>query len=298
MKKSNAKRVWILVNPKSGLRWSFDKMRKAVDRVWESAGHEVCYQFCQSVDDGIAKARQAVERRVDIMLVAGGDGTVNTIARTLIGTDVTLGIVPVGSGNGFARHFEIPLVPEEAVAVLATATVKAIDVGVVAGRPFMVTCSMAWEAAMAKNFARSPIRGVLPYVFAGVQEFFEYTPQNFSVTLDGGRELHFRKPMLFTIANLSQWGGGAKIAPAARADDGHLELVVALRQDIATLIANVARLFDGSLAKLPQVKTYRFRTLVGRREQAGPIQVDGEPLEAPPRIEVSVHSSKLKVLVP
>ncbi len=298
MKKSNAKRVWILVNPKSGLRWSFDKMRKAVDRVWESAGHEVCYQFCQSVDDGIAKARQAVERRVDIMLVAGGDGTVNTIARTLIGTDVTLGIVPVGSGNGFARHFEIPLVPEEAVAVLATATVKAIDVGVVAGRPFMVTCSMAWEAAMAKNFARSPIRGVLPYVFAGVQEFFEYTPQNFSVTLDGGRELHFRKPMLFTIANLSQWGGGAKIAPAARADDGHLELVVALRQDIATLIANVARLFDGSLAKLPQVKTYRFRTLVVSREQAGPIQVDGEPLEAPPRIEVSVHSSKLKVLVP
>ncbi|MCE9614215.1 MAG: diacylglycerol kinase family lipid kinase [Lentisphaerae bacterium] len=298
MKKSNAKRVWILVNPRSGLRWSFDRMRKAVDRVWDVPGNEVSYQFCQSVDDGVAKAQRAVERGVDVMLVVGGDGTVNTIGRTLIGTDVALGIVPVGSGNGFARHFEIPLLPERAVEVLASATVKSIDVGVVGKRPFLVTCSMAWEAAIAESFARSPVRGFIPYLFAGVQEFLDYVPQDFTVILDGQRELSFRKPMLFTVANLSQYGGGAQIAPDARADDGHLELVVALRQDIARLIGNIGRLFNGSLSRLPQVKTHRFRTMTVRRMHPAAIQVDGELLDAPAVVDVRVHPASLKVLVP
>lgn len=298
MKKSNPKRVWILVNPRSGLRWSFDRMRRAVDRVWDVPGNEVCYQFCQSVEDGVAKAQRAVERGVDIVLVVGGDGTVNTIGRAFIGTDVALGIVPVGSGNGFARHFEIPLLPEHAVEALADATVTSIDVGVVGTRPFLVTCSMAWEAAIAETFAKSPVRGFLPYIFAGMQELLDYVPQDFTVILDGAREVTFRKPMLFTVANLSQYGGGAKIAPDARADDGHLELVVALRQDIARLIGNIGRLFNGSLSRLPQVKTHRFRTLTVRRATPAPIQVDGELQDAPTEVEIHVHPASLKVLVP
>ncbi|MDA0577720.1 MAG: diacylglycerol kinase family protein [Verrucomicrobia bacterium] len=298
MRKSNPKRILVLVNPRSGLRWSFDCMRKAVDRVWDIAGNTVSYQFCQNREDGVAKARRAVEAGIDTLLVAGGDGTVNSIGRTLLGTSVELGIIPVGSGNGFARHFEIPLVPDKAVEALATAEVQAIDVGVVGEHTFLVTCSMAWEAALTESFARSPIRGVLPYVFASMQGYLEYKPQDFTVILDGGRELTFRKPLIFTIANLSQFGGGAKIAPEARADDGFLELVVALRQDVPTLIANLGRLFDGSISRVPQVTTHRFRSLVVRRAQAAQIQVDGDLFEAAEEIEVTVHPASLNVLVP
>lgn len=296
--KSNEKRVCVLVNPRSGPRWSFDRMRKALDREWDQPGTELTYQFCQSAEDGIAKAQRAVDRHADVILVAGGDGTVNTIGRTLIGTDVALGIIPVGSGNGFARHFEIPLQPDKAVLALAGATVQAIDVGVAAGHPFLVTCSMAWEAALAQSFARTALRGVLPYVFAGVQELIGYVPQDFAVTLDGHRKVSIGLPMLFTVANLSQYGGGAKIAPEARADDGWLELVVALHQDVGMLIANIARLFDGSLAQLPQVSTYRFQSMRVTRSRPGPIQVDGELVEAPEEIDVYVRPASLKVLVP
>lgn len=298
VRKSNSKRVWVLVNPRSGLRWSFDRMRGAMDRFWERPGTEVVYQFCQNPGDGVEKAQRAVAAGADTILVAGGDGTVNSIGRALIGTPVVLGIIPVGSGNGFARHFGIPLDPARAVEALAQGRVQKVDVGVVDRHPFLVTCSMAWEAAVARTFARSPIRGILPYVFAGMQELFDYAPQDLAIELDGGRELTFREPMIFTVANLSQYGGGARIAPEARSDDGMLELVVVLRQDLAVLIANIGRLFDGTLAAMPEVATHRFRTLVVRRSHASPIQVDGELVEAGSTVNVGLHASTLDVLVP
>jgi diacylglycerol kinase (ATP) len=297
-RKSNSTCVWVLVNPRSGLRWSFDRMRVAMDTYWERPGTEVVYQFCQNPGDGVEKARRAVAAGADTILVAGGDGTVNSIGRALIGTPVALGIIPVGSGNGFARHFAIPLDPARAVEALSQGRVQCVDVGVVGQHPFLVTCSMAWEAAVARTFAAMPVRGILPYVFAGMQELFDYAPQDLTIELDGGRELTFREPMIFTVANLSQYGGGARIAPDASSDDGMLELVVALRQDIAVLIANIGRLFDGTLASMPEVATHRFRTLVVKRSHASPIQVDGELVDAERTVTVGLHASTLNVLVP
>ncbi len=132
------------------------------------------------------------------------------VGRELIGTPVTLGIIPTGNGNGFARHFATPLSPPRAVAALALGETRAIGVGVVGEAPFLVTCSMAWEAAIADAFEKAPIRGILPYVFAGMQELFEYDPQDFKVTLDSHKTIELKKPLLFTIANLSQYGGRQK----------------------------------------------------------------------------------------
>lgn len=295
---ASSRNVLVLVNPKSGLRWSFEKVREALDRYWDCEGTTLTYQFCQSPVDGVQKASRAAAAGVDTILVAGGDGTVNSVARELVGKAVTLGIIPVGSGNGFARHFEIPLSPEKAVKALATAAVRAIDVGLVDGNPFLVTCSMAWEAAIAKNFARSPIRGVIPYVFAGVQELFDYQRQDIEVVLDHGEHITFERPLVFTVANLSQYGGGAKIAPQAMPDDGYLELVVVRHQNIPKFIANIGRLFDGSLDRLPEVSTFRFQHLSIRRAEATSIQVDGELVDAGSGIEVTVLPAALRVLVP
>lgn len=298
MNEHPTRRVRVLVNPRSGLPAAFTPMRRALDATWDTEGIDLSYQFTQSIEDGREKARRAVENGVDTLLVAGGDGTVNTVGSELIGSDVSLGIIPTGSGNGFARHFGIPTSAEAAVRALAVSSVKRIDVGMADDRPFFVTCSMAWDASLVRSFAKSPIRGILPYVFAGVQEFFEYRPQDICVELDGkGRET-FPRPMVFTIANLSQYGGGARIAPQARSDDGMLELVVVLRQDVPVLIASIGRLFDGSVNELPEVISRRFRTLVVRRSEASEIQIDGELVSAAEEVRVTVLPQALKVLVP
>jgi YegS/Rv2252/BmrU family lipid kinase len=298
MKVNSLRRVLVLINPRSGLGWSFSQLRRAMDNAWDRPGIDLTYQFCQSFEDSTGKVDRAIALGADTIIVVGGDGTVNSIGRMLIGTDVTLGIVPVGSGNGFARHFSIPLSPAKAVLALANGIEQTIDVGVIGDTPFLVTASMAWEAAIAETFEKSPIRGILPYVLAGVQKLFEYVPQDLKVRLDASEEIIFKDPVIFTVANLSQYGGGAKIAPRARADDGYLELVVTRRQDMAKLIANIGRLFDGTIARLPEVVTHRFKEMEVFRERAAPIQMDGELVDAPSRVHVSVRPASLKVLVP
>lgn len=273
-------------------------MRREIDRYWDVPGIDLSYQFCQSVADSGEKVKRAVDACIDTILVAGGDGTISSVGRALVGTDVELGVVPTGSGNGFARHFGIPLSPPKAVAAMAKAKTMRIDVGVVNNTPFLVTCSMAWDASIARSFAALPVRGVLPYVFAGVQEFLGYKPQPVDIRFDSGEELHVEDPFVFTIANLTQYGGGALIAPHARPDDGSLELVVALRQDAPKLVANVGRLFNGTLDQLPEVVFRSFERMTVRREHAAPIQIDGELVDAPAEIEVRVVPGALNVLVP
>jgi len=297
-KGKDLRKVLVLINPKSGLLSVFSTMRQAFDRYWEVDDIDLSYQFTQSKEDGIAKASRAVANGVDTIIVSGGDGTVSTISRVLVDTDTVLGVIPTGSGNGFARHFGIPLTVSKAVKALAGGTVKAIDVGLVNDEPFFVTCSMAWDAAIVRTFDKSPLRGILPYVFAGVQEFFEYRPQNMSVTLADGEDLDFKLPVIFTIANLTQYGGGAMIAPHAKEDDGKLELVVGEHKDFALILANLPRLFDGSMHRIPRIVTRSSEKMTIRREKPVPIQIDGEVVDAPEIIEIGIKPEALKVLVP
>ncbi len=292
------RKVRVLVNPRSGLPRLFASLRTALDRYWDVPGTDLTYQFTQSQEDGIAKASRAVDEGVDIILVSGGDGTVSTISRVLVGTSVAIGVIPGGSGNGFARHFAIPLSPAKAAETLATADVCKIDVGVVNGLPFFVTCSMAWDAAFVRTFEKYPMRGILPYVFAGVQEFFDYERQDMNVTFEDGERLDLKKPMIMTAANLTQFGGGAMIAPHARDNDGKLEFVASLQKDFPLVLANLGRLFDGSVKRVPRLITRSSARITVNRANPAPIQVDGEIVDAARQIEISVQPLALKVLVP
>lgn len=292
------RKVRVLINLKSGLPRLFTTLRQALDRCWDTDGTDLTYQFTQSKEDGVAKAERAVAEGVNIILVSGGDGTVSTISRVLVDTDVALGVIPGGSGNGFARHFGIPLSPAKAAAALVTAAERRIDVGVVNGLPFFVTCSMAWDAAFVHTFEKSPMRGILPYVFAGVQEFFEYKRQDMRVTFGDGETLDLKRPMIMTVANLTQFGGGAMIAPHALDNDGELEFIGALQKDFPLLLANLGRLFDGSASRIPRLISRSASRMTITRAKAAPIQVDGEIVEAPECIEIGVKPLALRVLVP
>lgn len=286
------------MNPHSGRSQVLGQAISAINHAWHGPAVDLAFQFSNSVADGHEKARRAIDEGVDTILVVGGDGIVNTIGAELVGSPVALGVIPTGSGNGFARHFGVPLNVAQAARALATAERCLIDVGTANGRPFFVTCSMAADASLVRTFESFPFRGIVPYVFAAAYELFEYKPQPFRARLDGEREVTFSDPLLFTVANLTQFGGGAQIAPKARPDDGHLELVVIAKQDAGHALANVGRLFGGTIDTLPGVVTRRFRNLQVHRQQAAVIQVDGELQESGPDVEVAVRPRALTVLVP
>ncbi len=292
------RRVRILQNPRSGTGTSSGNLQDRFARHWPSQDIDISWDISRDIEDGRRKVDQAVRDGIDTILIAGGDGMVNSIGAQLVHTPVALGVLPTGSGNGFARHFGIPLDLAKAIAVLARGRHQRIDVGTVDGRPFFVTCSLAWDAAIAQRFESFPFRGVAPYFLAAAAELITYEDQPIHAVLDTHRCVEFPNPILFTIANLSQYGGGAQIAPQARADDGWMELVAALRQDLPALLVNIGRLFNGTFDQLPQVMTRRFQRLDLHRAQATPIQIDGELVGAGRDIEVRVLPRALKVLVP
>jgi diacylglycerol kinase (ATP) len=296
---ASLRKVRLLVNPKSGVGAALDSLWGLVEKHWGGRHGDVTFQFSNDVADGKRKAERAIQDGVDTVLVAGGDGMVNSIGSVLAGTPTALGVIPTGSGNGFARHFGIPLDIPAAVQTLARARRMSIDVGTANGRPFFVTCSMAWDAAIVRGFEALPFRGIAPYVFAAATELIGYDAQPFEVELDEGREkLSFPNPVIFTVANLTQYGGGAQIAPQASPDDGLMEMVVVLRKDLPLLLVNIGRLFNGTVDKLSQVSTQRFRHMDVRRRNAAPIQLDGELVEAGPDVEIRLLPKALVVLVP
>jgi diacylglycerol kinase (ATP) len=132
---------------------------------------------------------------------------------------------------------------------------------------------------------------------AAAYEFLGYVPQPVEVQLDA-EKISWSDPLVFTVANLTQYGVGARIAPRAKPDDGWLELVVVARQDAPRVLASLPRLFNGSFDRLPGVVTRRFRRMTVHRAMPAPTQMDGELVEPTGDVSVQVVPKALTILVP
>jgi len=288
--------VLVLINPKSGVGGPY-RYITAVQEAWDDPWHDVFFQFSQSAEDGAEKVRRAIEHGIDTVLVVGGDGMVNTIGSELVNTDVRLGVLPAGSGNGFARHFKIPLQPAQAAKALLNGQTAKIDVGKVNERLFFVTCSMAWDGALVETFEKYPFRGIVPYVLAGAQQLLEYRAQPFHITIDD-EDMELKHPLIFTVANLSQFGSDVMVAPDAKADDGNLELVAIETKDMPMVLTQVHRFIEKTFHQHPLVINRNFKTMTVRRENNSPVQIDGEIYTIDGDVHIEVMPSALNIIVP
>ncbi len=292
------KKVRIFYNRKSGPGSYLRRVQDAFSKHWKQTAEDLAWYFPSSLEESARMLDHALEDGTDCIIVGGGDGTVSSIGTQLIGKHVCMGVVPLGSGNGLARHFSQSLNPAEAVEELARGFVREMDVGYVNEHPFLVSASTAWDAAIVKAYNMSPIRGIGSYVFAGIYSFFEYSPKPVRMIIDESEIIDLDRPLLLTIGNLSGWGGGALIAKSADGSDGRLELVASRQQDAPLLLANISNVFDQGLVNLPNVICRKFKKLRVERMEAQPIQLDGELHEASKNLDITVKKSALKILVP
>lgn len=292
------RKIRILYNRRSGPgRSRFEAVQQAVGRSWGVTADRAWY-FPASPTESDAMVDAAVADGADCLLVCGGDGTVSSVGRRLLGTGVAMGVVPLGSGNGLARHFGLPLDPEDCLAALAAGGVRSMDVGVAGGVPFLVSASVAWDAALVEAYNAIPFRGVASYALAGVWSYFDYKPQPLETVVDGGETIRLEKPFLFTVGNLAGWGGGALIDADASAEDGRLELIAGERRDAPKMLAVVFRVFSKGGKALPRVLHRSFRSLSVSRPSAAPVQLDGEIVDLPASFDVTVRPAALRILVP
>ncbi len=241
-------------------------------------------------------ARQAITDGCTLVVAFGGDGTMNEVAQALVGTEVVLGLIPSGSGNGLARHFRIPLRAEEAFALFQTGQPRLIDMGLADGRPFFVTAGLGFEAEMAREFNLLTKRGLPGYFRTGARGWMSYQPQDYVVTQNGTRDS--QRALTLTVANCSQYGNNAYIAPRAQADDGLLDLAAVPPVNLFNAAPLLVRLFNGTLDRRADVLQRRGTNFTVERPGPGPLHTDGESHTAGARVEFSVRQRCLRVLVP
>lgn len=287
-------RLLLIVNPISGTKPK-DKILPEIESVLTEQGYVVTTAMTSCRGDGNTLARKAVDSGYDAVVAVGGDGTVNEVASAMCDTDVAMGIIPCGSGNGLARHIGLPSDPIESAKVITPENVYDCDYCTANGNKFFCTFGTGFDAAVTKHYSEQGQRGLSTYLKSAVYEFSRYTPRRYRITI--GDNTVEQTAFLVACCNASQYGNNAYIAPEASIRDGLIDVVIFKEAShIETLLAGVDML-TGMLSYNRQVDIIRARSLRIECEDSFAAHVDGEPIELDRDIQVECHHNALKLFI-
>jgi diacylglycerol kinase (ATP) len=291
-------RVAAIINPISGAGMDPTVAERRVALIrsdLQRRSIEVSIALTERAGHARELAAAALDARVDLVIVWGGDGTVNEVGSALLGSSTPMGLVPAGSGNGLAGALGVPREPHAAVAAILDGRPHGIDAGMLGDRAFFNVAGIGFDARVASMFnqrARGS-RGRWPYVSIAVREGCRYRGGEYQVELDGERRQ--LRAFLIVFANGQEFGMGARIAPGALLDDGLLDATLVEDRTVVARFWDARHLALGTIHRAPRVYVRTVRRAVVQAD--GPIEfhVDGEPALAGDRLEVRVLPGALRV---
>ena len=228
-----------------------------------------------------------------IIVAVGGDGTVHEVGLGLIHTNSTLGIIPMGSGNGLARHLKIPMSTKKAILLLNNFQSKPIDTVKINDTHFLGAGGIGFDAHISYLFAKATKRGFITYLQLSVKEFFSYNEHNYQLIIDG--KIFYKKAFLITFANSNQYGNNAFIAPNAVIDDGWISIVILKKFSLIYAIPLAIKLFTKKINSskfVEEIKVKKAQIISPSNE----IHLDGEPLLIENTINIEVLPLSLNVI--
>lgn len=291
---SEKKRILFIVNPLSHETKGLD-LKKVIETNLDFNQFEYTIVYTQYAEHASKLAQDALIDSADIIAAVGGDGTVNEVGRVLINSEAVLAIIPVGSGNGLARHLGIPVGLTKAIKALNHAYPVVIDTAKINEKPFLGVAGIGFDAQIAHKFSLFGKRGFFSYCQVTSEEFSLYAPQSYFINIDGKQI--FRKAFILTFANSSQYGNNFIIAPKARVSDGYLDLVIIEDIPIYSIPLFLYRCGQGTLNHSRYFETLPFKEITIQHPNLQ-AHLDGEPVIFENEIKVTIHPKSLKVLVP
>ena len=292
------KNIAFIINPISGSKDTQNAKRKLPKLIMQTLDQTQWLpniSFTEYPGHATELAHQFARMGFDAVVAVGGDGTINEIARGLRDTQTALGIIPMGSGNGFARHLNIPIRPNKAIEMLNHSEPISVDYGLANDHLFVSTCGTGFDAVIADHFAGSNKRGFATYFQNVLKDIFNYTPQTYHLVGDGLDVTH--KAFLITFANANQWGYEALIAPKASVQDGLMDIMLMSSHAILGSASLALRLFAGSIDDSHFMNTIRAKEVTLEREENAPFHLDGDPIEMEKDIHIRIVPDGLRVLV-
>lgn len=288
-------KVQAIINPISGVG-SKRKIPKMIEEICRKKNCSLAISFTDYAGHASELTRRALDEGAHYILAVGGDGTVNEIARAMIHSNAVLGIIPKGSGNGLARELHISMDVKRAIDLIAKGHISTIDCCRANGRVFFCTCGVGFDAAVSQKFANEKRRGSLTYIKNTVEEYLNYQPEPYELLIDN--QTIKEKAFLVACANASQYGNNAFIAPHANVQDGQMDVTILspfTPLDIAPL---AIQLFTKQIDRNSKIKTMKAHQVTIIRQHPGVMHLDGEPVMADSRIDITVEPRALKVLTP
>lgn len=290
--RSASRRYHLLVNPAAGAGRAAEAAA-AVARLLRDAGAHVRVDHSTGP---VASARLALAsaERGDVVVAAGGDGMLASVAEALVAAEGVLGILPCGRGNDFARMLGLSPAPEDVARTLLQGLPRQVDV-LAAGRRVVLGSVYSGVDSLASELVDRARRlpSAVQYPYAAVRSVLSFTPTEFTVQVDG--EVLRERACTVVVANSAYYGSGMRIAPDAEVDDGQLDVVIVRAASRLRLLRSLPRLYAGTHVELDGVVVRRGREV--RLSSRRPVTAygDGERL-APLPITTAVRARALKVL--
>lgn len=296
-KKMEGQKIQIqaIINPISGVG-SKRKIPKMIRETFSGENQVVNVSFTQYPGHASELTRQAVERGVHCVIAVGGDGTVNEVARAMLHSDAVLGIIPKGSGNGLARELHIPMDARRALELIVKGHRSAIDCCQANGHVFFCTCGVGFDAAVSQKFAGEKRRGSLTYLKNTIEEYLSYQPEPYELLID--KQTIKEKAFLVACGNASQYGNNAFIAPHANIQDGEMDITILAPFGPLDIAPLAIQLFTKQIDRNSKIRTFKGKEVSIIRQKPGVMHLDGEPIMADSRIDISVIPHSLRVFTP
>ncbi|MEM1121957.1 MAG: diacylglycerol kinase family protein [Bacteroidota bacterium] len=288
-------KILFIINPFSGLTRK-KNVPKIIEQNIDHRRFKVEIAYTQFAGHAIDLAKQGVARQFDVVVAVGGDGSVNEVASALIGTNVKLGILPGGSGNGFAMHLGLGRRIKKSVHILNTAKTITIDSGLLNGRPFVNLGGTGFDALVAYRAKQSTLRGLWAYTKFAVLEAWQYPIEKYQIIVDN--QAVEMEALVIEVANAQMFGYNFVIAPQAQLDDGLLDVLIVKKAPKWRYLLSLWRFFNDSFHKSSLVKVYKGKNVKIIGEKPMPVHIDGEGYYLEEDLHFTMRPMSLQVLVP
>lgn len=286
------RKVLFIINPVSGGKKK-DKVPELVQQNLDVSLFEPTIVFTNNAMHASELALEAVGQ-YDYVVAVGGDGTVNEIASSIVGTDTALGIIPFGSGNGLARFLGIPMDTGEAIKTLNKEKVELIDSGKLNGQYFFNMAGMGFDAHISEVFSHDKTRGFGAYIRSAFHEIANYKSEIYQLEIDG--VAYEREAFMLSFANSSQYGNNAHVSPNASVQDGLLDVCIIKPFPLYRFIEMGLRMFTKTSESSKYVEIIRAKHIMVRRGKSGAVHLDGEPQMLGADAEINVVPGSLKII--
>lgn len=290
-------RVLIIFNPQAGKGLSLRPALEQAAQIWRQQHWQVELQPTRWAGDATFWAAQAAAQSYDIVVAAGGDGTVNEVANGLVGTSTALAVLPVGTVNIWARELGLPMAVARSATALLQAHLAPVDLGKAGDRHFLLMAGVGFDAAVTAGVCPQEKKrfGAIAYLKHAVYLAWRWRGVRSLLRIDGQRVRG--RILMVVIGNSQLYGGVIKMTAHATIDDGLLDVCVIKGRTLLAAPLRLLSIFTRHYNHDPKVEYYRARQVVIQGKKTLPVQVDGDYLGQTP-MTFTVVPGGLWVLVP